>query len=138
MRADHWRGSSQWWPTTTPARSAARNSAGGGEVGHLDVGGADRVGDVGVAARASGEIELGGERGGPAVQARQGRLGVVHLDRVDQTEFGELVEGGLGEVATHRVERMGDVDETTLLADRACRPRRDRARSAPARRGTNR
>ena len=58
MRGDQGRGSSQWWPTTWPAASDARNSIGSVEVGHLHEGGAERVGHMAVAARTADDAEL--------------------------------------------------------------------------------
>ena len=88
------------------------------EVGHLHIGSAERVGHVAIAAGATDDAELRSELGRSAIQARQRRLGVEHLDGVDQIGFGQFVERGLAHVATHRVERVGNVDHTALLTYR--------------------
>ena len=56
-----------------PARSVARNVGRAVEVGHLDVGGAEGLGHVGVAAAPAGRSCSRGERRGPLVQVAQRR-----------------------------------------------------------------
>ncbi len=87
------------------------------EVGHLDVGRAERVGNVRVAPRAGEKAVFVGEVGRPLVQVMQRRLGVDHLDGVHHAGLGELDEGSLRQVAPHRVERMGHVHHTALGVD---------------------
>ena len=57
----------------------------------------------------------------------------MHLDRVDQAEFGEFAERGFAEIAPHRIERMRHVDEPALPANRTCRLDVADPDSAPAR-----
>ena len=88
------------------------------EVGHLDVRRADRVGHVRVAPATAQQAVLVGELGGAAVEAVERRLGVQHLDGVDESVVGETDERRLGEVAAHRVERVRHVHDAALVPDR--------------------
>ena len=63
---------------------------------------------------------LVGELDRTTVEAVERRLGVQHLDGVDETVVGEADERLLGEVAAHRVERVGHVHDATLFPDRPC------------------
>lgn len=89
------------------------------EVGHLHVRRADRAGHVRIAAGTGQHAVLGGELGGPAIEAGERRLGVEDLDRVDQTVGDERLERRGGQVAPHRVERVRHVHHPALLADDA-------------------
>ena len=125
---DHGRGSSQWWPTTTPRAQR------GEEVGRHRRSRASRR-TPRRARRARGRRCRRRRRGrtrprtsaARALRLRQRRLGVEHLDGVDEAASGELARApASAEVAAHRVERMGDVDQPALVADRRAPPRRGR------------
>ena len=89
IRADHGRGSSQWWPTTRPRPQLGEEVGRAVEVGHLDVRRADARRARAHRSRRRQQTVLVGELAGPPVEAVERRLGVDHLDRVDEPIVGE-------------------------------------------------
>ena len=71
-----------------------------------------------VATGAGGDSEFGGKLGGTAIEAGERCLRVQHLDDIDQFGLSQLVERSLGEVSSHRVERVRNVDHSPLIANR--------------------
>ena len=117
MRAVQGRGRSKWWPTTTPWRRRGQERPTGRRSRASPRRPRRGLGHVGVAAGAGAEVVGAREVGGPVVEVAQRRLGVEHLDGVDEAGLDQLDERGFGEVAAHRVERVGDVDHAALVAD---------------------
>jgi hypothetical protein len=104
--------------TDHPAAAEAGEELGRAvEVRHLDARRADRVGHVGIAPTPMHQAVLVSELDGTPIEAVERRLGVQHLDGVDESVVSEPDQCLFGEVVAHRVERVRHVHDAALVPD---------------------
>jgi hypothetical protein len=86
---------------------------------------------VGIAAGARGQVVVGREPDRPLVEVLQRRLGVAHLDRVDETVAHQPEQDVLAQAGAHGIEWVRDVDDAALGGDRHAHLLRSQARRHP-------
>ena len=88
------------------------------EVGHLDIRSAERERHVGIAACAAGEIEFFGEGRCLGVERLERGLRVENLDGIDEPVVGKVAHRRFFKIATHGIERVRDINQAALVANK--------------------
>lgn len=87
------------------------------EVGHLNVGRAKGIGHMSIAAGTARQPFDGRIHSGLPLQRAEACLGVESLDGIDEPVLDQLVDLVRSEAVTHRIKRMRNVDEATLISN---------------------